>query len=282
MEDRGIVYLDMGLRHQVVAAVSIFTLRRYWSGPITIFHDEVAAPIVQRIAADGKAEARLFDPVRYRRNSHYAAKPALPAMSPYQNTIQIDTDTIWRGPPDDLFAMLTPTLTIVTQFGCWVTTGPKMRGRIEVWRKADPERVERSLAKPWPALNTGTIAYGNEAVVAREAWARQIAKLPDVFMSDEIGFICLVPDYADRPDLLLITDDRFNASPRFGKHKDDATVLHFHGCGKLDRLPEYRRAWEPEFRQVWQCNFAGIQSWARDGAKGWIETYLDKSSDMVE
>lgn len=275
MTDRGIIYLCMGWRHNVVAAISLFTLRKHWSGPVSIFHDEQAAPIVKQIAeASGDTTPVLFDPVRQRRNSHYAAKPSLPKLSPYRYTMQVDTDTTWAGSPNLLFDMLTPTLCVVTQFGGWVTTGPKMRGRIEGWRKADPERVERLLAKSWPALNTGTVAYGDQSVIAKEVWLKETLKQPDIFMADEIAKNLLVPDYADRPDLLRVTDDQFNCCPRFGQRKADAAVWHYHGHGKLDRLPEYRTLWEPAFREAWACNFAGIRLWARQGAKGWIESYL--------
>jgi len=272
--DRGIIMLAMGWRHNVVAAVSLWTLRKHWSGPVTIFHDTQAAMIVKQIAEAANADAVLIDPVRQKRNSHYAAKPALPQLSPYRFTIQVDTDTIWAASPQPLFDMLTPQVCIVTQFGGWESTGPKMRGRIEGWRKADPERVERSLAKAWPALNTGVVAYGNESIVAREVWMEETLKQPSIFMADELSFQILVPDYEQRPDLLLVTDDRFNCCPRFGTRKADAVVWHFHGHQKLDRLPEYRALWEPAFREAWACDFAGIQSWVRQGAKGWIESYL--------
>ena len=271
MTDRGIIYLDIGWRHQCVAAISLFTLRKHWQGPVTIFTDAQGSAIAGQIAAAANADLQLFDTGGHRA---YTAKPMLPKLSPYATTIQCDTDTIWRGSPEPYFDLATPIGMVVTQFGEWVSIGPKMRGRIEGWRQVDPERTVKSLEKAWPAINTGVVAYGTESIVARKVWLEQTLKNARAFMSDELAIQLLVPEYVDRPDLLRVVDDEFNCCPRFGRRIADAKVIHFHGHGKLDRLPQYRTAWEPLFREAWACDFAGIRSWVRQGAKGWVNSFL--------
>ena len=273
-DDRGVVYLCIGRKHLALLAVSVRSLLKHWPGPVAFFADKEALPFCDKIL-DVAGHGRLL-PIEPQHRA-YAVKPAIPALSPFSETIQVDADTIWAGSPVGLFDMLTPQLFIVTSFGGWHSQGPRMQGRIEGWWDKDRERVQAATAKPWPAINTGVVAYGSESPVAREAWLAETLRYSRVFMADETAAQLILPDYAERPDLMRVVGDSWNCSPRFGAEKDRAVVWHFHGHNKLGRLEEYRRLWEPEWQAAWKEDWAGIRSWARQGAKGWIEEYIQRT-----
>ncbi len=266
-QDRGVIYLDIIRRGtSTVLAVAIYTLRKHWAEPVTIYVDEVTRELAERIAAAaGGVEIVTLKP----EHRAYAVKPQLPALSPYRFTAQIDADTMVVAPIDDLFPTR-PNEFRVTSFGGWVSTGPRMSGRIEEWAMVSPERVRRQLSRPWPAINTGVVAYGNESTVARIHWLEETLKRPKSFMADELAAQNLLGEYQDE---IVILDDRWNCSPRFGAHKEDAKVLHFHGHGKIGRLPEYITLWWPVFTELWRQDWAGIREWFSSAANRHIIEY---------
>ena len=257
--DRGVVYLMLGTKHLAVLAVSLYTLRKYWHGPVTLFADAAAANTgaVAGIALDCDPPIMVVD---YQPPPHraYTVKPFVPAMSHYVNTIQVDADTAWAGPPDPLFDLLKPGLCVVTQFSNWVTTGSRMRGRIEEWWNKDREKVQACLAKPWPALNTGVVAYHRDSRVAKELWLEETLKNPRVFISDEVAMNLLVPFHG--PDELLVVGDRFNRSPKFPGKDGEPMLYHFHGR-KHTRDERMRAVWLPIFTEMWYNNWGGVRDW---------------------
>ncbi len=277
MSDRGIVYLALGTRIPPVLAVSLYTLRKHWQGPVTVFADTDAAPFVQKMAADCAPPIDLVDyqPPPYR---PYTVKPHIPAMSPHEYTVQVDADTVWAGSPEPLFSLLKPGLCIVTQFSSWVTTGSRMSKRIEDWWNKDREKVEACLAKPWPALNTGVVAYHRESKVAREAWLAETLKHPKIFIADEVAMNLLVPFYG--PDELLVVSDVFNRSPKFPGSDGAAMCLHLHGRKhtKDDRM---RAVWLPAFQACWREDFGNIRSWCPAG-DGRLREYLQEHPETLE
>jgi len=254
---RGITYLALGRRIPAVLAVSLRTLRRHWQGPVTLFVDDAAAPFVARIAADCDPPICVvnYNPPPYRA---YTVKPHLPQLSHYDYTIQVDADTLWMKSPQQLFDLLKPGLTIVTQFSGWLTTGNRMRGRIEEWWTKDRQKVEACLAKPWPALNTGVVAFHKGAKVACEVWLEETMKNPKQFISDEIAANLLVPFYG--PNELLVVSDRFNRSPKFPGGSDTPMLYHQHGQ-KHTKDPKMRAVWLPEFTAMYRENWGSVRDW---------------------
>ena len=77
-------------------------------------------------------------------------------------------------------------------------------------------------------------------------------------MTDEIAMQLLLGELDGQVE---IVDDRWNCSPTYGIHKDDARIWHYHG-GKHFRKPECRVLWEPLLRQVMREDIGGIRQWA--------------------
>lgn len=256
----GVLYLALGSSIPAVLAVSLRTLRRHWDGPVTVLADAGMWPFITCIAADCDPPIQVvnYQPPPFRA---YTVKPHLPKESPYDYTVQVDADTMWVQSPQTIFDLLKPGLCVVTQFSNWVTTGPRMQGRIEEWGGVDPERVAAALAKPWPALNTGMVAYHHESKVAREAWLKQTLKHPKIFISDEIAACLLVPEFGtDGTNGLLVAGDRYNRSLKFPGPDGETVLWHFHGRKhtKDDRM---RAVWLPEFEAMWRENWGGVRDW---------------------
>ena len=259
MTDHGIIYLLLGTKHSVVAAVSLYTLRQHYPvQPVTIFcGDETAKPYAEAIAKASSSDIRMLKTDQVKRNRGYTAKPMMPSLSPYENTIQLDGDTVIAGRFDELWP-IRPDETVITSFSNWVTTGSGMRKRIEKWRGVAPDYVDRALSCDYPAINTGIVAYGQDALVARQMWPAMTAKMAGSFIADEIAMQLLFPEPTIR-----VVDDKWNWSPAYGHARVDMRIVHHHG--KKACRPKNLPFWWPYFKACWSANFADIQEWCPAG-----------------
>lgn len=264
MIDRGVIYLLCGTKHDVMGAVSIRSLRRFWSGPITIFSDAASMAHAKLIGKAAEADVWAHTLVRYRRNSAYAGKPALPFLSPYKWTVQLDADTMILR----LFKELWPRNDrefVLTMFSSWVSTDRRITNRINQWKDVAVDELSRCLAAPYPALNTGVVAYGCECVEAREEWAEMTNRKPAVFMSDELAAQLCLPRWNDAGNTRVL-NDAFNWSPLYhSRPLEEARIIHFHGRKTLH--PAAFDIWWPEYRAAIDENWGGLADWTPAGDK---------------
>lgn len=255
---RGVVFMVTGKRHVVVMAISLFTLRQVYQGPVIIYCDDDALPFVTLIAKDGDAEVKVFKrrQAPNHRNSGYLNKTRIPGMSPFDSTLQVDADTIFVGDISPLFPTDLGRL-VLTQFSGWVTTGRLLKRRIGMYEDIMPETVKQLRTESWPAVNTGVVAYGRDCVAAKETWPEVTGKKAGKFIVDEIAMQVMLP----RIETMTIMDDRWNCSPTHGMNKDRAVIWHFHGKKHM-RKASGRALWLPCFAEAEERGFAGIGEWA--------------------
>jgi hypothetical protein len=240
--NHGVLYFNAGPKHCVHLIVSVASLRRHYSGPVQICceaegpgrecaewiaRDDALAPVVvlpdKRLVGGGHGQS-------------YFCKTMLPRLSMFDQTIFLDADTLVVGDIAPLWSDPASGEVVLTQFADWVTTGGKMRQRIIPWREVEPERADRMLAKPWPALNTGVMAWSKNSEPFADDW-HHTCKKRVVFMADELAAQIIYPDHPHR-----VMDDRFNCSVVFPpqgqtvESRQDVRVLHGHG-GKFWKRP---------------------------------------------
>jgi hypothetical protein len=259
----GVVYLfAYSLGYAERLAVSLFTLRRHWHGPITIMVDDVCLGMAGRIAADPRitADTQRIEAVSGPRHSCYITKSMIPSWTPYDYTLLIDGDTTIHGPLDELFEGDFP-LTI-TQFSNWQSQGGRVSQRINWWRGRSPAidaLVAAQLARPWPAINTGVISF-RRGYPQMATWHAITKAGAGLHMTDELAMQLLQGDLP--ADECRVVDDRWNWSPQYGvAQRENVRIIHFHG-GKHVRKAEGRRLWEPEFRAAFDADVGGMKGWA--------------------
>jgi hypothetical protein len=238
-----------------------------------ILHDDVTAEMTRIISLSGKVDAEMVPipiPDRPRRNKVYVVKAGIPRYSPYEKTVFLDSDTLIDGPIDDLFGKLEDNPAFVTKFAKWVTTGNKMRKRVNGWDDISPtmsDLVARAVGTSYPALNTGVLGWQRGASILTD-WLAATQAGAGKFIADEIGMQLV---YTDHDHILL--DDRWNCSPIYGECKQDAIIWHFHGRKHL-KNEHGRKLWEPAFRECMAQNVAEIRDWAGQydtEVKTWLE-----------
>jgi len=178
--NRGIVYMLIGSRHAVVTTVSITSLRKWWDGPVVLFcRDEDSQCYGKFIAEDSRlgVEVINFSPTIQKRHTGYAAKPLIPQLSPFEQTIQIDGDTIVVGKLDELWPQNDKEV-VLTKFGDWTTKGRIIRNRVSKWLEVAKKEAENSLNNEYPALNTGVLSYNKMSELTAVKWAEMVSRKP--------------------------------------------------------------------------------------------------------
>lgn len=269
MNNGGILFLNVGTKCLVRLAVSIYSLRQHYGGPVCIVnaagHD---GGIVERFAADkrlGGVEVRSVELPIYRRRTAYCAKPSIYRWTPFDRSLFVDADTIFMDDPSPLLAAKEPL--VVTQFSDWNCGGPILRKRIEPFLHIRelaigvPQLASLVMAESWPAINTGVFAFNREWP-GMKSWERltQAARTRANF-TDEIAANVLLPFFGGDA---AIAEDRWNWSPLYGKSVDPA-IVHMHGSRHLKE--HSIDLWLPLYQEVFNLNIAGIQSWSPAGDK---------------
>ncbi len=110
-QQRGVVIFHFGYEYGLRLLVCLYTLRKYYSGPMTVFlRDDKAGielrPLIEKMGAHVEMKygmSRSFD--RHR----------VFLESPYATTLSIDSDTIFQGPIDELWEPLEREGSLVTR-----------------------------------------------------------------------------------------------------------------------------------------------------------------------
>ena len=250
----GVTMLNLGTGHAALLAVSVYSLRKHYDGPIVVFCDEKSQPYTDLVCRDGnctKVEISGLEDVKHR---SYTMKPQLPAMSPFTHTLQLDTDIIVTGDFSEMWPYHDEEL-VLTQFSSWVSQGRMMSSRISMFQDVQPELTRKQMGRPYPAINTGVLSYGNRNQVARKEWLEVTEQKSGKFIVDEIAMQILSSKKC------RVMDDRYNCSPFYGVNQDKAVIWHFHGSKHL-RKEKGRRLWLPVFKEACKEHFADVQRWA--------------------
>lgn len=265
----GIIYFTHGQSHLARLAVSLWTLRNHYTGPICILNGGQDDGIVHRIACDPRIGATVAPAQVTQRKRHtaYCAKPSLWRWTPYERNLYLDADTIVAKDPSSLLEMVGKTAAarlVVTRFADWVTTGRIYSSRISQWRKVSEPGInilamaEHSLKNTFPAINTGVFGFerNNPDLQLWEAVTK--AGGETCSFTDELALQILLPKFGGH-----LVDDHFNASPLYHKcATEDVVVWHFHGCKNL-RKDAGKVLWWPVFEEVLKENVGGIKDWFR-------------------
>lgn len=253
---KGVIYLFMGgSSYAPRLAISLFSLRQYYDGPISILNpNDASRPYAEKIAGDERIRATVhpIEPTPARRHAHYVTKANLPKLSPYDESLFIDADTTVHGPMDEMFP--TGPEIVLTQWSNWISTGRMMSGRIRRWESQRPDLTAPQLAKPFPAVNTGVMGLPRTHALYEE-WDR-LCRVHPIFIADEVAMQILYPTGDHR-----LLSDLYNCSPMVKSvNQGKAHLYHYHG-GKHSRT-QCRPYFIPPAQAAIDANIGGMKTWA--------------------
>jgi hypothetical protein len=283
MDDkRGVVYLLTGPSHGARLVVSIWSLRKHYHGPVTLFTTRPESHgIGQLCAADPRLGVNhvTFKEIDSRKNSSFLTKVALPGLTPYAITSFLDADTIVTGDVFPLMEFPAEDEFCTTQFSNWRTDQKVIRRRVEGWRAIRPSQYDDGIfqamldeaLQPRPAVNSGVFAFHRHARILKP-WLDLAVAGRHTFICDEVALQILLPHFPHR-----VLDCRFNCSPIHGVNKENARIWHFHGDKHLVRA-EARALWLPVYCECVRENVADLARWT-PGADRTLGTFLERNGE---
>lgn len=272
MSDFGVIYFSHGTKHLARLVVSLYSLRKHYSGPVTILDtgdSEQSLTIINKVIDDGRlaVEYRRINFVPRQRHSCYVAKASLWRESPYDCTLLLDADTLILRPIDQLKAIICDRNNpgfVVTRFSDWVTTGNIVSGRLKQWKDVTVRGLDvagalkRSLKETHAAINTGCVGMRRDAEDTLRAWEKLTIAGWECSFTDEISAQLLIRLF---PHTLIA--DYYNHSVLYGKQSDKAVIVHAHGSKHL--RPEMGGRWLAAYHECFSLNIGGIADWTPAG-----------------
>ena len=223
---RGVIYFNMGTKCLLRTVVSIHSLRKHYSGPITVISNGPESnELCQKLFEDSDINVVIaeFDKDIEGKNNVFLKKASVNDFTPYDISVFLDADTLVRGKIDELFDLAERSGFVVPQFTNWTTETRCIIKRIKGWSDCHPDLIERALL-PAPAVNCGVFAFVKDTPFIVD-WRKNIEGGRDQFIPDETGMQVVLHKYPH-----FVCDQKYNVSCKYSKpHHSDTRIIHYHG-----------------------------------------------------
>lgn len=290
--DRGVTYMLVGAKHGVQLAISLWSLRSYYDGPVAlIVGNDAAQEIAERLCQDPRAQPiemiRWDAPVGGGKGLQHCNKTHIHRLSPFEEWVFLDCDTLVTGGINQLFPREGTEEIVLTHFANWRSNDDKIKRRTEKYRELVPTLVARSHGNGYPAINTGTFGMSRRSRKYVRSWKRLSHRMP-TFMCDELVAQLIFLDFPHR-----VLDERWNCCPvyslpRFGPDTErfnDVRIWHGHGwkfikrkAGREHQPTAGNQIWLPWYDDAVRQNFGGLADWT-PGADGKLNRLLQQRAE---
>lgn len=244
----GIIYYNYGKKMIVRLVVSISSLRKVYNGPVTILSEgndsrKACKDIMKHFDVDVK-KVNFGDVYK---NKIYLNSCLSHTVTPYKNSIWIDSDTLVLKDPSKLFEYAEENEFAIAQFSNWGTKKGHISKRIKAWQDVYPDLIEPAL-NFGPAINCGVYAFSKDCKLVKD-WFDLAVKGKEGFIPDEVCCQLMLPHYKN-----IIVDKKYNESCKYSKVTDETVIIHYHGrkhCRiNKDKYLNHAKLWFDEFDKV--------------------------------
>lgn len=283
MESRGIIMFNRGDKCIVRAIVCLYTLRKWWHGPVTFYLEN---PMPQEFVE----VCKYFNvDVIHNEEKHelktLVRKTDMFCNPPYDRTLWVDSDTVIVGKIDEMFDYLDDYDVAIPNFAGWVSNGSAISKRIKRFEGIIDKKYIDEALRQHPAVNTGILSFKKSERWNKfvEYWVGKadLASQKRVFIADEVCFQVLYPSISEWGLKCFIAPTDFNVSVLHdhGKSKD-IRVLHMHGQKHVLDHPNCE-IWKNTFAEMRKNNVANINNFLQYADKRLAE-YLQKQNGNVK
>jgi hypothetical protein len=287
----GVIYFNSGTKCLIRLLVSIWSLRKHYSGPITIITTgEESNKFCEKFKNNKfniNIKNAIFPNVKDGKNSVFLQKASVNDHTPYDISIFLDSDTIVKGDITELFELANTYEFVVPQFSNWTTQTRAIIKRTEAWREFYPELVTEAL-KLAPAVNCGVFAFIKNSKFMIN-WCRNVTPGRNNFIPDETGMQVVLHKYKH-----VVADQIYNCSCKYSDPASPKTkIIHFHGrkhcrTDKNGKIIYGGDIWMKEYEEAMDSNFMDIKEIAphedrqlRSYMKQTPATPIDRSFTIV-
>ena len=265
----GVIYLLTQMDAAARLVVSLRSLRHWYSGTVTLFTTRPEShEIGERCARDARLRVdhvQCAERGETRQQRAYLTKTLLASCLPYRRNVFLDADTVVVDDISELIHAAAGSPLTVTNFMGLSTTQLPFRKNVRPWRKLQDtpgdtfelrKRIDRLLAFPYPAINSGVYAVERNKRFARR-WNEISMFAREMTVPDEIGLQLLLFEFRHQ-----ILSHEFNYHPAGLRSHVRPRIWHFAGTTHL-RTPECRNIWLTAYRECARENVAGIRAWSK-------------------
>lgn len=254
---QGVIYYNRGEKCIIRLIISIMTMRKHYSGPITLF---LEGPGFEKLASD--VEKTFNIDVIYDANPNtttYVRAVEVCMKAPYDVNVWMDADTVILGEFDELFEKGANHDIALAHFAGWNSNGGQISKRIRKYEGlVSKEYIDKALAYG-PAINCGVYSFPKNSKILPE-WL-EVAKKGEgvhMFIPDEIAMQVLLPQYN-----VAILPLKYNVSVRHDPGTEDMRIVHMHGRKHCKEYP-LCSLWIKEFEKAVNENICHIKEWVND------------------
>jgi hypothetical protein len=280
----GIIYYNKGNSCIVRLIVSLNSLRKHYSGQVTVFLEGKG---LESLAKNLKDKFRVN--IIYDNNDDtttYVRAVEICMKSPYNQTIWLDSDTLVLDKIDEIFNNIENKDLVIANFAGWHSYGNKIKKRINNFKNISDARTLDDAIKYGPAINCGVYGFSKNSKMFEE-WLKlsKMGEQHKVFIPDEVACQILLPKYQ-----VHILPPNFNVSVRYGKEVLDKKIIHYHGR-KHCRNFELAELWLQEFVLLLEesnvCDIANYIQYDRQLSKffrrkhGFLK-YVDQAKNAIK
>lgn len=255
-------------------AVSLYTLRKHWTGNVVIHAWPESYGFCERLARDPRlyCHVRLAEPKFVGRNAQFLQKIELAIASKEGTFLYLDSDIVVADSLLPLFDAAAHYGFIATQFGDWttqtqvphwtntkITTVAGRLDRLRAFPAIDQRLVEEAIAESYPSVNGGVFA-ADWGVIPLQVWLEWTQAAITTRIPDELVLHLLQIRF---PELIRVMPGRYNRSPVYHKHIEDYAICHFHGNSAVrsEKGSAGARKWKALFLHCLEENLGGMMDW---------------------
>lgn len=260
----GILYFNTGRACLIRLIVSLYTLRKYYQGPIALIYTRQVEPEYSIIQKTFNTQLICGKEASEGKNRVLLEKCLLNHSTPFDISIFLDADTLIFDDPSELFDLADKNQFVTTQFSNWLVRGVIAK-RVLAWKDIYPCQVEKIINKQGVALNTGVFAFDRKSEFF-EDWYNLAIKGRTTYIPDEISCQLFVQEYPH-----LIVDGQYNVSCKYPNPSGILKIMHFHGKKHCrfgeDSVPiNNSEIWLNSFKECYLNKISQIQelNWQED------------------
>lgn len=262
MESRGIIMFNRGEQCIIRAMVCLYTLRKYWDGPVTFY---LETPYPKEF--DDACKYFNVDIIHNEEKHEYKTlvrKTDMFANPPYDRTLWIDADMVILGKLDEMFDYLDDADVSIPHFCKWISSGNKIAARIKRFNGLIDDKYIKTALNKHPAVNTGILSFKKSEKWTKfvQDWVALAHKGGKIFISDEVAFQILYPSASEWGLKVHISPPNFNVSVLYGNEIEDKRVIHYHGRKHVLDVP-LCNIWKSAFKGMCDNNVANIKSYLK-------------------
>jgi len=271
-EKKSVLFFNFGNGCVLRLLISMHTLRKYYSGPALLLQqkNEENTDRIVSLAKRIGIEVELMDLQRIcDRNFKSVLAPKVLKISPYETSIQIDSDTSFRSSPQQILDWCHQYGVLVSHFNNWISSGRTMAGRINSFADViSSEDLQKSLNRR-PAVNCGVVGYRHGiADDFQKEWDDLTNKTAGRFIAEEIACQCVFWKYPH-----YLAPPPWNTSVIWGD-LEEAKIIHYHGSKHASLGRRNGRYWWAEVGWAIEDGITDLEE-----IKFWIQ--YDKRANEV-